>query len=39
VPGAWEDDARELLAAYGIDALGREVGIDAAARRAVEVAA
>src|SRR5215218_550888 len=39
VPGAWEDEARELLADYGIDALGREVGIDAASRRAVEVAA
>ncbi|HEX7289956.1 MAG TPA: ATP-grasp domain-containing protein [Conexibacter sp.] len=39
VPGAWEDEARELLAHYGIDALGRDVGIDAASRRAVEVAA
>lgn len=39
VPGAWEDEARELLAHYGIEAVGREVGIDAAARRAVEVAA
>ena len=39
VPGAWEDEARELLADYGIAALGREVGIDAASRRAVEVAA
>jgi succinyl-CoA synthetase beta subunit len=39
VPGAWEDEARELLADYGIEALGRDVGIDAASRRAVEVAA
>jgi succinyl-CoA synthetase beta subunit len=35
VPGAWEDEARELLADYGIEAVGREVGVDAAARLAV----
>lgn len=35
VPGAWEDDSRELLAHYGIDALDRSVGIDEAARLAV----
>lgn len=35
VPGAWEDEARELLEHHGISALGREVSIDAAARRAV----
>jgi succinyl-CoA synthetase beta subunit len=36
VPGAWEDESRELLAHYGIEALGREVGIDAASRMAVD---
>jgi succinyl-CoA synthetase beta subunit len=35
VPGAWEDESRELLAHYGITALGRDVGVDAAARLAV----
>jgi succinyl-CoA synthetase beta subunit len=39
VPGAWEDEAHELLAHYGIAALGREVGIDAASRMAVEAVA
>jgi succinyl-CoA synthetase beta subunit len=32
VPGAWEQESRELLAHYGISALGREVGIDQAAQ-------
>ncbi len=36
VPGAGEAESRALLAAYGIEALGREVSIDQAARRAVE---
>lgn len=35
VPGAWEDEARELLEHYGVSPIGREVSIDAAARRAV----
>jgi succinyl-CoA synthetase beta subunit/citryl-CoA synthetase large subunit len=35
VPGAWEQESRELLADYGVDAFGREVGIDAASRLAV----
>jgi succinyl-CoA synthetase beta subunit len=39
VPGAWEDESRELLAEYGIAALGREVDIDAASRIAVGVPA
>jgi succinyl-CoA synthetase beta subunit len=36
VPGAGEDESRALLAAWGVEALGREVSIDEAARRAVE---
>ncbi len=32
VPGAWEQESRELLDHYGVKALGREVGIDEAAR-------
>lgn len=39
VPGAWEEESRELLADYGITALGREVSIDVAARLAVKEAA
>jgi succinyl-CoA synthetase beta subunit len=35
VPGAWEQESRELLAEYGVGALGREVSIDASARAAV----
>jgi succinyl-CoA synthetase beta subunit len=35
VPGAWEDEGRELLADYGVAALGREVSVDEAARLAV----
>jgi succinyl-CoA synthetase beta subunit/citryl-CoA synthetase large subunit len=36
VPGAWEEESRELLEHYGVPAVGREVDIDAAARLAVE---
>jgi len=36
IPGSWEQEARELLAVEGIEALGREVSLDEAARRAVE---
>ena len=36
IPGSWEEEARELLAVEGIEALGREVSLDEAARRAVE---
>jgi succinyl-CoA synthetase beta subunit len=36
VPGSWEDEARKLLAGFGVIALGREVSLDAAARLAVE---
>jgi succinyl-CoA synthetase beta subunit len=39
VPGAWEQESRELLADYGITALGRETTIDGAARLAVGGAA
>lgn len=35
VPGAWEQESRELLDHYGVPAIGREVGVDAAARLAV----
>lgn len=38
VPGAWEQESRELLADYGIVALGRDVGIDEAARIAARAA-
>lgn len=36
IPGSWEEEARELLAAEGVVALGREVSLDEAARLAVE---
>jgi succinyl-CoA synthetase beta subunit/citryl-CoA synthetase large subunit len=36
IPGSWEQEARELLAQCGVEALGREVSLDAAARLAVE---
>lgn len=36
VPGAWEEESRELLDHYDVPALGREVDIDAASRLAVE---
>ena len=39
IPGAWEDESRELLSEYGITALGRDVTIDGAARLAVKEAA
>jgi succinyl-CoA synthetase beta subunit len=38
VPGAWEQESRELLSHYGVSALGREVGIDEAARIAAGAA-
>jgi succinyl-CoA synthetase beta subunit len=37
VPGAWEQESRELLMHHGVRAVGREIDIDAAARMAVEV--
>ena len=36
VPGSWEVEASETLARAGVRALGREVSLDEAARRAVE---
>ncbi len=36
VPGSWEQEARQLLARVGVEALGREVSLDAAAKLAVE---
>lgn len=36
IPGSWEQEARALLADVGVEALGREVSLDAAARLAVE---
>ncbi len=36
VPGSWEQEARQLLARSGVEALGREVSLDAAAKLAVE---
>ncbi|MBI2927098.1 MAG: acetate--CoA ligase family protein [Verrucomicrobia bacterium] len=36
VPGSWEHEARQLLAGAGVEALGREVSLDAAAKLAVE---
>ncbi len=36
IPGSWEQEARELLANAGVEALGREVSLDACAKRAVE---
>lgn len=36
IPGSWEKEARDLLAAEGVPALGREVSLDEAARLAVE---
>jgi len=35
IPGSWEQEARELLAKAGVEALGREVSLDAAAKLAV----
>jgi len=36
VPGSWEAEARQQMAAVGVAALGREVSLDEAARLAVE---
>jgi succinyl-CoA synthetase beta subunit/citryl-CoA synthetase large subunit len=36
IPGSWEAEAREILSEAGIEGLGREVSLDAAARLAVE---
>jgi succinyl-CoA synthetase beta subunit/citryl-CoA synthetase large subunit len=36
IPGSWEQEAREMLAAEGITALGREISLDEAARLAVK---
>ncbi|MBI4027656.1 MAG: hypothetical protein HY360_21900 [Verrucomicrobia bacterium] len=35
IPGSWEQEARALLAKAGVEALGREMSLDEAARRAV----
>ncbi len=39
IPGSWEQEARDLMAGAGVTALGREVSLDEAARRAVHHAA
>jgi len=39
IPGSWEQEARALMAGAGVTALGREVSLDEAARRAVNHAA
>ena len=36
VPGSWEPEARRIMAAAGVEALGREISLDRAARMAVE---
>ncbi len=36
VPGNWEEEAREVMAAAGVEVHGREMSLDAAARLAVE---
>ena len=36
IPGNWEGEAREVMAAAGVEVHGREVSLDAAARLAVE---
>ena len=36
VPGNWEEEAREIMAAAGVEVHGREMSLDAAARLAVE---
>jgi len=36
IPGSWEQEARELLGRAGVEALGREVSLDSAAKIAVE---
>ena len=35
IPGTWEQEAREVLAGVGIEALGREISLDKAAQLAV----
>lgn len=35
IPGSWEQEAREILASAGIEALGREISLDRAAQFAV----
>jgi succinyl-CoA synthetase beta subunit/citryl-CoA synthetase large subunit len=36
IPGSWEPEAREILSEAGIEGLGRDVSLDAAARLAVQ---
>ena len=36
VPGSWEPEAQKIMAAAGVEAQGREVSLDGAARLAVE---
>jgi succinyl-CoA synthetase beta subunit/citryl-CoA synthetase large subunit len=36
IPGSWEGEAKAILAEEGIEALGREISLDAAAKLAVE---
>jgi succinyl-CoA synthetase beta subunit/citryl-CoA synthetase large subunit len=36
VPGSWEAEARQKMATVGVEALGREVSLDLAARLAVQ---
>ena len=36
VPGSWEQEARQFLARAGVEALGREVSLNAAAKLAAE---
>jgi succinyl-CoA synthetase beta subunit/citryl-CoA synthetase large subunit len=35
IPGSWEQEARALLAEAGVAALGREISLDEAAKKAV----
>ena len=36
IPGSWEPEAKAILAEAGIEALGREISLDAAAKLAVQ---
>jgi succinyl-CoA synthetase beta subunit len=36
IPGSWESEAKSILAEAGIEALGREISLDAAAKLAVQ---
>jgi len=36
IPGSWEEEARDLLSTAGVEALGREVSLDACAKLAVQ---